>query len=73
MPATDPAATTGDYILVTEGLTKAFGGFSAVIGRQSEGAARLDPRSHRSQWGGQDDLLQYAHQIPQSDPRTHRL
>ena len=30
MLATNPAATTGDYILVTEGLTKAFGGFCAV-------------------------------------------
>src|SRR5260370_39798891 len=30
MLATGPAATKDDYILVTEGLTKAFGGFSAV-------------------------------------------
>jgi len=30
MLATEAAATTGEYILVTEGLTKAFGGFSAV-------------------------------------------
>ena len=30
MLATEPAATPEDYILVTEGLTKAFGGFSAV-------------------------------------------
>ena len=30
MLATDAAATRGDYILVTEGLSKAFGGFSAV-------------------------------------------
>src|SRR5260370_39467668 len=30
MLATGPAATKDDYILVTEGLTKVFGGFSAV-------------------------------------------
>ena len=30
MLATGSAATVEDYILVTEGLTKAFGGFSAV-------------------------------------------
>ena len=30
MLATETAATMGEYILVTEGLTKAFGGFSAV-------------------------------------------
>ena len=30
MLATDPAATGEDYILVTEGLSKVFGGFSAV-------------------------------------------
>ena len=30
MLATAPAAATGGYILVTEGLTKVFGGFSAV-------------------------------------------
>ena len=59
------------YILVTEGLSKSFGDFQAVSGRQPARPARLDPRPDRPQRRRQDDLLQHADQVRPPERGTH--
>ena len=39
--------------------------------RQSQGQARLDPRADRPERRRQDDLLQYADQVPRAELRPH--
>ena len=55
------------------GLTKQFGGLTAVDDVTLHGPERVDRLDHRAQRRGQDDVLQHAHRLLQADAREDRL
>ena len=76
-PATTPeeraptpdAAGTGVPILETQGLTKIFGGLTAVSEVSFAVPGADDRLDHRAQRRRQDDVLQHAHRPLQAEPR----